>query len=98
MARPGSVLNSGVDRLDDHTAAGRCPCRYLKEEALNATPSPEPRSGVDPAAPGAAGDTLPPDEARQGEVVFAKPWKRQIFFAVVAAVAVIGLVLIIAFT
>ncbi len=66
---------------------------------MNATPPRgEPRSSLDPAAPGSAGDTLPPDQARQGEVVFAKPWKRQVFVAVVAAVAVIGLVLIIALT
>lgn len=66
---------------------------------MNATPpSGEPRSGAGPVAPGAAGDTLSPDQARQGEVVFAKPWKRQVFFAVVGAVAVIGLLLIIALT
>jgi hypothetical protein len=49
--------------------------------------------GRDPAPP-----ELPPDQARQGEIVFGKPWKRQVFFAVVAAVAVLGLVLIVAFT
>lgn len=70
---------------------------------MNATPPPgEPRPAVDPAAPGSASgsarDTLPPDQARQGEVVFAKPWKRQVFFGVVGAAAVIGLVLIIALT
>jgi hypothetical protein len=67
---------------------------------MNATPSRgEPRPGVGTTgASSGGGDTLDPDQARQGEVVFAKPWKRQVFFAVVGAVAAIGLVLIIAFT
>jgi hypothetical protein len=66
---------------------------------MNAT---DPRDRRLPGDPGHGGDTAPaalsPDEARQGEVVFAKPWKRQVFFAVVAAAAVLGLVLIVALT
>lgn len=66
---------------------------------MNATPSrSKPRHTVGAAGQEPVRDTLPPDQARQGEVVFAKPWKRQVYFAVVAAVAAIGLVLIIAFT
>jgi hypothetical protein len=81
------------------TLAHRRPRGQPEEEAMNATPPRgEPRPNVGPAGPESAHDTLPPDQARQGEVVFAKPWKRQVYFAVVAAVAAIGLVLIIAFT
>ena len=66
---------------------------------MNATPPrSEPRPDVGAAGQQPDRDTLPPDQARQGEVVFAKPWKRQVYFAVVAAVAAIGLVVIIAFT
>lgn len=66
---------------------------------MNATPPrSEPRPDASAARQEPVRDTLPPDQARQGEVVFAKPWKRQVYFAVVAAVAAIGLVLIIAFT
>lgn len=66
---------------------------------MNATPSRgDPRPGTGTAGAPSGGDTLAPDQARQGEVVFAKPWKRQVFFAVVGAVAAIGLVLIIALT
>jgi hypothetical protein len=66
---------------------------------MNATPSRgEPRPGVGAAGAPSGAETLSPDQVRQGEVVFAKPWKRQVFFAVVGAVAAIGLVLIIALT
>jgi|APTNR8051073442_1049403.scaffolds.fasta_scaffold01308_15 hypothetical protein len=64
---------------------------------MNAT---EPR-GQRPGAgttPDAGHEALPADEARQGEVVFGKPWKRQAYFAIVAGLAVLGLVLIVAFT
>jgi hypothetical protein len=66
---------------------------------MNATPSRgEPATGAGTAGARSGGETLAPDQARQGEVVFAKPWKRQVYFAVVAAAAAIGLGLIIAFT
>lgn len=38
------------------------------------------------------------DAARQGEVVFGKPWKRMTFFGTVIALAVIGGILIVALT
>ncbi len=38
------------------------------------------------------------DAARQGEVVFAKPWKRTVFIVAVVAAALVGAILIIAFT
>lgn len=38
------------------------------------------------------------DAARQGEVVFAKPWKRTVFFAAVIATALVGAVALFAFT
>ncbi|MGZ9035277.1 MAG: hypothetical protein ACXW25_12850 [Rhodospirillales bacterium] len=41
---------------------------------------------------------MPPDQARQGEVVFGTSSKRNVYFAIVAAAAVIGLILIFAFT
>ena len=66
---------------------------------MNATaPGGDTRPTKRDPTPHPGQETLPPDEARQGEVVFGKPWKRQVFFAVVAAVAVLGLVLIVAFT
>lgn len=64
---------------------------------MNAT---EPR-GQRPGAgttPEAGHEALPADEARQGEVVFGKPWKRRMYFGIVAAVAALGLVLIFFFT
>jgi hypothetical protein len=99
MARSRFVLNSGADRhVGDHARAPPS-ARPTEEEAMNATPPrSEPRPDVGPAGAESARPTLSPDEARQGEVVFGKPWKRQVYFAVVAAVAAIGLVLIIAFT
>lgn len=36
------------------------------------------------------------DAARQGEVVFGKPWKRKAFFGTVIALAVVGLIIIVA--
>jgi hypothetical protein len=38
------------------------------------------------------------DAARQGEVVFGKPWKRTVFFASLAAAVVVAAVLLNVFT
>lgn len=39
-----------------------------------------------------------PDAARQGEVVFAKPWKRWVFFGSVAVAALIAAIALGVFT
>lgn len=66
---------------------------------MNATaPGGDTRPSDRDPTPQPGQQTLPPDEARQGEVVFGKPWKRQVFIAVVAVAAVVGLVLIVAST
>lgn len=99
MAQLGSVLNTEVNRHGgDHEKRAESRSREGGEAMNAADPRGEPRTGTTPPPPEAGQDPLPPDQARQGEVVFGTSSKRNVYFAIVAAAAVIGLILIFAFT